>query len=267
MITTVIAIILGIIMTVIIKPGNIDRKDDAPDEDVAEEKPKGVQDGLLDIIRNLFPENIVQAMFQQASSYHTINENGEKSMVIEYGGSQNVLGLIMFFSVFGFFLGKQAQKNVVAKNAIGVLEAFNETIMDMVDKIMWYVPVGLIFLISNKIMEIEDDMGSTWKALGLFICTTLVCLFIHGFLIIPGIYFAVVRKNPYKYMLGISQAIVTAFANASSAATMPITMRNLEVNNGLDSRVTKFMLPLGATINMDGTALYSKELFCKFSLS
>ena len=65
-------------------------------------------------------------------------------------------------------------------------------------------------------------------------------------------------------MLGISQAMVTAFANASSAATMPITMRNLELNNKVDSRVTKFMLPLGATINMDGTALYSKDLFCKF---
>ena len=124
MITTVIAIILGIVMTVIIKPGNIDRKEDAPDEDVAEDKPKDVQDGLLDIIRNLFPENIVQAMFQQASSYHTIDENGEKHMVVELGGSQNVLGLIMFFSVFGFFLGKQARKNKVAKTAVGVLEAF-----------------------------------------------------------------------------------------------------------------------------------------------
>merc|ERR1711972_326540 len=86
--------------------------------------------------------------------------------------------------------------------------------------------------------------------------TSIVCLLIHGIIILPLIYFLVTRKNPLKFLYGVLQAIVTAFANASSAATLPITMRNLEVNNKVDERVTRFMLPLGATINMDGTALY-----------
>ena len=71
------------------------------------------------------------------------------------------------------------------------------------------------------------------------------------------------RKNPFTFLYGVLQAMVTAFANASSAATMPITMRNLETVNNIDPRVTRFMLPLGATINMDGTALY-EAIACLF---
>merc|ERR1711981_892906 len=108
---------------------------------------------------------------------------------------------------------------------------------------MWYVPIGLLFLISNKIMGMGDDMGETWAALGFFILTSIVALLVHGFLLLPLLYFLMVRKNPYKFMYGVLQAMVTAFANASSAATMPITMRNLEVKNKVDPRVTRFMLP------------------------
>lgn len=100
------------------------------------------------------------------------------------------------------------------------------------------------------------DMGSIWAALGMFAVTSIASLFIHGLIILPLVYFLVTRQNPFTFFLGVLQAIVTAFANASSAATLPITLRNLEVNNKVDQRVTRFMLPLGATINMDGTALY-----------
>ena len=120
-----------------------------------------------------------------------------------------------------------------------------------------YVPIGLLFLISAKIMEMGDDMSSTWAALGMYILTSLSALLIHGFIIIPVIYFVLVRKNPYSFMSGMAQAMTTAFASASSAATMPITLKNLESNNKIDTRITRFMLPLGATINMDGTASWT----------
>ena len=72
---------------------------------------------------------------------------------------------------------------------MALLNGMNETIMAMVDLIMWYVPIGLIFLISNKIMSMGDDMGSVWKALGLFIVTTISSLVIHGFIVVPALYF------------------------------------------------------------------------------
>lgn len=193
--------------------------------------------------------------------YKTVEINGTEmevydGMTVAFGGSQNVLGMIVFCSCFGYFLGKLASSgtNPAAKSALLLFNGLNDAIMSMVDLIMWYVPIGLLFLISNKIMGMNDS--SIWGALGWFIFTSILALLIHGFLILPAIYFLAVRKNPYQYLFGVAQAMVTAFANASSAATMPITMRNLEVNNKIDVRVTRFMLPLGATINMDGTALY-----------
>merc|ERR1712178_4014 len=101
-------------------------------------------------------------------------------------------------------------------------------------------------------MDMGDDMAETWGALGFFILTTIVCLTVHFFIVLPVVYFLTTRKNPFRYMLGMMQPIVTAFANASSAATMPIT--TCEKNCGVNPTITRFMLPLGATINMDGTA-------------
>merc|ERR1712048_1484234 len=112
-------------------------------------------------------------------------------------------------------------------------------------------------------MDMGTDMGEIWAQLGFFILTTIVCLFCHAIIVIPLIYWATTRKNPFTYMLGMSQALITAFANASSAATMPITIRMCELSNKIDPRITRFMLPLGATINMDGTALY-EAISCFF---
>lgn len=253
--TTVLAIILGIIVVIAIKPGKgVDKSNVVASgaSKIEANKDKEVADGLLDIIRNMFPPNIVEALVDQASTARSGN-----SVVVSYGGSQNVLGIITFCSVFGFYLGKLASAgNESCKSALLIFNGLNDAIMKVVDLIMWYVPIGLLFLISNKIMGMGDDMGATWAALGKFIGTSIVALLIHGFIILPAIYFLMTRKNPYKFMYGVSQAMVTAFANASSAATMPITMRCVEVNNHVDPRVTRFMLPLGATINMDGTALY-----------
>ena len=112
-------------------------------------------------------------------------------------------------------------------------------------------------------MDMGDDMAETWGALGYFILTTIVCLTVHFFIVLPLVYFLTTRKNPFAYMWGMMQPIVTAFANASSAATMPITMRTCEEKCGISTTITRFMLPLGATINMDGTALY-EAIACFF---
>merc|ERR1712038_464524 len=155
----------------------------------------------------------------------------------------------MFCATFGFFLGKLKQKgNQNAATALAIFNGMNDAVMELVDLIMWIHPIGLFFLISNKIMSMAD--ASIWSALGKLIATTLTGIFIHACIIIPLIYWLVTKKSPFTYALGVSQAIVTAWATASSAATMPITLRNLETRNNIDRRVTRFMIPVGATINM-----------------
>lgn len=281
--TTILAIINGIIFSLIIKPGRSDTFDAnliQTSKEITERK--GVADGLLDIIRNCFPPNIIEAAVDQARTYrkypstcleingtmYTDNTAsavcGSTGVGVIYGGSQNTLGLITFCIVFGFYLGKLARKgNEEAKLALKLFSGMNDAIMKMVDLIMMYHPIGLCFLISKKIMDMGPDMAETWGQLGFFILTSLVCLTIHFFIILPLIYFLTTRKNPFTYMWGMMQAIMTAFACASSAATMPITIRNCEEKNKINPVITRFMLPLGATINMDGTALY-EAIACIF---
>lgn len=256
--TTFLAIVNGIIFSVIIKPGKNENITVPFDPN---SRTKTVVDGLLDIIRNCFPRNIIEATIDQAVSSRNAANDGVN---ISYEGSQNTLGLIMFCSIFGYYLGKLAGKgDANAKQALQLFNGINDAIMKMIDLIMLYHPIGLIFLISKKIMDMGPDAAETWSALGYFILTSLVCLFIHALIVLPLIYWFIVKKNPFVYMKGVLQALVTAFATASSAATMPITIRNSENKNKIDTRVTRFILPLGATINMDGTALY-EAIACLF---
>lgn len=110
-------------------------------------------------------------------------------------------------------------------------------------------------LIAGKIMEI-GDLATTASQLGLYMLTVIVGLFIHACGTLSLIFFITTRQNPFKFFRGFLQAWVMALGTASSAATLPITFRCLEENNGIDKRVTRFVLPIGATVNMDGTALY-----------
>uniref|UniRef100_A0A8C2YWI8 Amino acid transporter n=1 Tax=Cyclopterus lumpus TaxID=8103 RepID=A0A8C2YWI8_CYCLU len=118
-----------------------------------------------------------------------------------------------------------------------------------------YSPIGIASLIAGKIAAI-GNLEVVARQLGMYMVTVMVGLVIHGGLILPAIFFAITRKNPFTFYQGIFQAWITALGTASSAGTLPVTFRCLEENLKIDKRVTRFVLPIGATINMDGTALY-----------
>ncbi|XP_048450263.1 excitatory amino acid transporter 1-like [Rhincodon typus] len=118
-----------------------------------------------------------------------------------------------------------------------------------------YAPIGLLFLIAGKIVEMED-MTVVGGQLGMYTITVIVGLLFHALIVLPLLYFFITHKNPFVFMGGLLQALVTALGTSSSSATLPITFRCLEDKIGLDKRITRFVLPVGATINMDGTALY-----------
>lgn len=107
-------------------------------------------------------------------------------------------------------------------------------------------PIGVFFLISAKILEMES-LAEVIGKLGKYFMTVMFGLFIHGFGTIAVIFFVVVRKLPYGYVLKMSQVLATAFGTGSSSATMPITINCLD-NMGIDPRVTRFVVPVGATV-------------------
>ncbi|MGH0151170.1 UNVERIFIED_CONTAM: hypothetical protein FKN15_032546 [Acipenser sinensis] len=288
MVTTFIAVFIGIVMVMIIRPGRGHRDSSVPMESKIEQ----IQavDAFLDLIRNMFPPNLVEACFKQYKTQYikrlvkrnvrtavnftdatnatespilanvtqaiqTLQETITMEEAVPGPGSSNgvnALGLVAFSMCFGLVIGKMKQKG---QALLEFFDCLNEAIMRLVAIIIWYAPVGIMFLISGKVLEMKD-LAQMGGQLGMYTITVIVGLLIHALFVLPLLYFIVTRKNPYLFIGGLLQALITALGTSSSSATLPITFRCLEENNKVDKRVTRFVLPVGATINMDGTALY-----------
>ncbi|KAL7841101.1 hypothetical protein SRHO_G00247920 [Serrasalmus rhombeus] len=240
--TTIMATILGVVLVVTIKPGEPSHSTNV---DLAGTSGKvSTVDAMLDLIRNMFPDNLVQACFQQVSM------KGYK-LVASYSDSINVLGIIVFSILFSLSIAKTGEQG---RLLLELFKALNEATMKIVQIMMFYMPVGILFLIASKIIEVED--WNIFRKLGLYMLTVLVGLVIHSMVVLPLLYVLVVRRNPYKFAWGMAHALLTALMISSSSATLPVTLHCAEHNNRIDKRITRFMLPIGATINMDGVALY-----------
>ncbi|XP_069764612.1 neutral amino acid transporter B(0) isoform X2 [Narcine bancroftii] len=164
----------------------------------------------------------------------------------------NILGLVVFAIVFGIALRKLGAEG---ENLINFFTSFNEATMILVSWIMWYAPLGIMFLVAGKIVEMENVL-LLFTSLGKYICCCIVGHIIHGLIVLPLIYFIFTRKNPYSFLWGIFTALATAFGTASSSATLPLMMKCVEENNGVSKQISRFILPIGATVNMDGAALF-----------
>ncbi|XP_062968167.1 neutral amino acid transporter B(0) isoform X2 [Cynocephalus volans] len=140
--------------------------------------------------------------------------------------------------------------------ATGAIEAApSKEVLDSFLDLVRYAPVGILFLVAGKIVEI-DDVGMLFASLGKYILCCLLGHAIHGLLVLPLIYFLFTRKNPYRFLWGIMTPLATAFGTSSSSATLPLMMKCVEENNGVSKHISRFILPIGATVNMDGAALF-----------
>ncbi|XP_012662546.1 excitatory amino acid transporter 1 isoform X2 [Otolemur garnettii] len=278
MTTTIIAVVIGIIIVIIIHPGKGTKENMHREGKIIQVT---AADAFLDLIRNMFPPNLVEACFKQFKTNYekrsfkvpiksnetlvgaVINNVSEAmetltqitEVMVPVPGSVNginALGLVVFSMCFGFVIGNMKEQGQALRD---FFDSLNEAIMRLVAVIMWYAPVGILFLIAGKIVEMED-MGVIGGQLAMYTVTVIVGLLIHAVIVLPLLYFLVTRKNPWVFIGGLLQALVTALGTSSSSATLPITFKCLEENNGVDKRITRFVLPVGATINMDGTALY-----------
>ncbi|XP_040011643.1 solute carrier family 1 member 3a [Xiphias gladius] len=268
--TTILAVFIGIVMVLIIHPGKGSKDEFTKQQQIEQVSPA---DAFLDLIRNMFPPNLVEACTKQFKTQYakrvvhvkiTVNDtiftlNGSQDIareeMIPVPGTVNginALGLVVFSMFFGLIIGSMREQGQPLKD---FFDCLNEAIMRLVAIIMWYAPIGILFLIAGKIVEMED-ITAMGGQLGMYTVTVICGLLIHAIIVLPTLYFVITRKNPFVFIAGLLQALITALGTSSSSATLPITFKCLEENNKVDKRVTRFVLPVGATINMDGTALY-----------
>lgn len=262
--TTLGASALAVALAFIIKPGSgtqtLQSSDLGLEESGPPPVPKETVDSFLDLTRNLFPSNLVVAAFRTyATDYREVihntstgNVTREKIPIGTEIEGMNILGLVVFALVLGVALKKLGSEG---EELIRFFNAFNEATMVLVSWIMWYVPVGIMFLVGSKIVEMKDIIVLV-TSLGKYIFTSILGHFIHGGIVLPLIYFIFTRKNPFSFLLGLLTPFATAFATCSSSATLPSMMKYIEENNGVDKRISRFILPIGATVNMDGAAIF-----------
>ncbi|KAG4072837.1 hypothetical protein HA402_001626 [Bradysia odoriphaga] len=258
--------LLGICLVLLIHPGDpglhsskISTNDD--------NKTANLLDSLLDLGRNIFPDNLFQASFQQA---HTVyvpktnivignsTENDTANVIqvlqreIHYRPGTNTLGIVFFCLVFGTLLGTIGGKGQVV---IDFFSAIFDVVMRMVTCVMWLTPIGISSVIAGKILDV-NDLSLVMYQLCWFIVTIAIGVFFYQLVVMQFIYFVFLRRNPFKFYCGLIHPMLTAFATASTAAALPITFRSMNDKLRIDPRITRFVLPIGCNINMDGTALF-----------
>lgn len=169
----------------------------------------------------------------------------------------NMLPIIFFAMVFGFFTNLTAEKH--QKVIHGFFSSVFEVMMRITMSVIKLTPYGVFAIIATVISKYAgDEAGLTliFSRMGLYMFTVLTALFIHSMVTLNLVVWITARINPFKHLRNMSTPLLTAFSTSSSSATLPLTMEAVENKDGVSPRISSFTLPLGATINMNGTALY-----------
>lgn len=233
--TSLFAILVGLMMVNLLEPGIVDgqpAKDiiglSAETESVtAKVEGKGAGD-VVDIFLRMIPPNVVAA-----------------------AADGQMLGLIFFSLLFGYFMTRI--DDAYAEPQYNFWQGVFEIMMRITDLVMKFAPIGVFALVAKVVATTGLE---AFEPLLVFFLTTLAALAFHFLITMPLILSLVARVNPLRHYQAMVPALLTSFSTASSSATLPITMECVEKNAGVSNRTTSFVLPLGATVNMDGTALY-----------
>ena len=233
--TTLAAIMVGHMFVNAVQPGIVDGQPardqlalDAPIEEIAARvEGRGVGD-VAEVFQRMVPPNIFEAAVQG-----------------------QMLGLIFFSILFGYFMTHLEDE--YAGPLYRFWNAVFHVMMRMTEWIMKFAPIGVFGLVAAVIAE------AGYKATGplaVFAIVVLLALATHALVTLPLLLRFVGRVNPFKTLVACAPPMLTAFSTASSSATLPVTMDAVEDNVGVSNKVSSFVLPLGATVNMNGTALY-----------
>ncbi|MFD0861965.1 dicarboxylate/amino acid:cation symporter [Sungkyunkwania multivorans] len=239
-VTTVIAITIGLLLVNVFQPGNGISEETVAKLTETYAQDSGVQSkiaeagaqkerGPLQFLVDMVPDNAINAM----------SENGLMLQVIFF---------TIFFGISMLLIGEEA-----AKPLKKFFDALNDVVLKMVDLIMLIAPVAVFALLANVVVSSGDP--------DLLYALLKYALVVVGGLFLMIVFYSIVvtiftKKNPFWFLKEISPAQLLAFSTSSSAATLPVTMERVEEHIGVDKEVSSFVLPVGATINMDGTSLY-----------
>lgn len=233
--SSLVAILIGLLVVNMLQPGVADGEPvremiglSADTNDVVERvEGKGTSD-LAEVFIRMIPANIVSA-----------------------AAEGKMLGLIFFSLLFGFFVSRaKGQPGEVLKN---FWNGLLDVMMQMTEWVMLFAPIGVFALVAKVLMASGLD---AFKPLAVFFITVLIALAIHLLLVLPSVLKFLAGVSPGAHFRAMMPALLTAFSTSSSSATLPVTIDCVETRAGVSNRVSGFTLPLGATVNMDGTALY-----------
>lgn len=188
-------------------------------------------EAILEVVTGMFPDNLLEA-----------------------AADGNVLGLVVFSLLFGLVLTVEGDR---ARPLLDVLDAANEALLRLVRWVVWAAPVGILALVAERTARAGGGaaVAAELQRLSWYAATVVAGLALHALVTLP-IALIASGRNPLRYGGRLGGALLTAFGTASSAATMPVTLRGVIEGNGVSRRAADLVIPLGTTVNMNGTALY-----------
>lgn len=238
--TMLIAVIIGTTLVTIIQPGDLpaelqtqvaaagETSFDSDTDLQGKVKDQSMGGAWNNILKQVIPSNIVTEM-----------------------AAPRPLGLIVFAMVLGLALAAGGERTKPARD---FFDAMFEGLMIMIQWVIWLTPLGVFFLLAWTVGKI--GLAELIGPLGSYMGVVFFGLLLHMVVVLPLILWLLGGVNPYAFMAKMKPALLTAFGTDSSSATLPVTMETAELEAGCSKRASNFVLPLGSTINMDGTALY-----------
>lgn len=233
-VSSLVAILIGLVLVVTIQPGIVDGK---PARDliglsadvgdvVSKVEGRGAGD-ILDVFTRMVPENVLRA-----------------------AADGQMLGIIVFSILFGLFTSRISEEP--RRALVSFWQGVYEVMLKMTDAVLLLAPLGVLGLVGRVALSTGIDAVIPLLT---FTFTVIAGLSIHAFGFVPLVLLLFARVNPRRFFKVMTPALLMAFSTASSSGTLPLTMERVRIA-GVSQRVTGFTLPLGATVNMDGTALY-----------
>ena len=227
--TSLLAILLGLFLVNLIKPG---MGADLSFAETIDSLPAANQ-SIGQLLMDAIPENIFKSLADGA-----------------------MLPIIFFSMVFGFFTNLTPERH--QKVIHGFFDSVFEVMMKITMAVIKLTPIGVFAIIATVISRYAGDSGGMaqiFSRMGIYMLTVMAALFIHSMFTLH-ILIWLMGINPIKHFKNMTTPLLTAFSTSSSSATLPLTMEAVEKKDGVSARISSFTLPLGATINMNGTALY-----------
>jgi Na+/H+-dicarboxylate symporter len=230
-VTSMLAIVTGLLMVNLIRPGIHEDRPPVPEQELnvgGEDAEVGLAAVLWEQLEKLIPSNPLASLAE--------------------GDFLSIISFSLLFGVFTILVGGRTAE------VIGDLfQAAFEVMMRMTMGIIHLAPIGVLFMMLSAT---ASQGAAVFGVLGFYMITVALALGVHALVTLPLILKFVAKRSPIEFAKAMSPALLTAFSSASSNGTLPLTLTSVEQRGGVSNRVSSFVLPLGATINMDGTALY-----------